>query len=66
MNTVLSLEGNADKLQQVQTIQQQILQFINNPRPEGLNAAKHFREMLEKIPVNLLVSIATKLRTLVF
>jgi hypothetical protein len=45
-------EGNNDKLRQVQSIHQQIVQFINNPTYETLTNAKHFRDMLERIPVN--------------
>lgn len=43
--------GNNDKFRQVQAIHQQILQFITNPTIETLNNAKHFRDMLERIPV---------------
>jgi hypothetical protein len=49
--------GNNEKLRQVQSIHQQILQFINNPTYETLANAKHFRDMLERIPVNKLLCI---------
>jgi hypothetical protein len=50
----LFILGNTEKLRQVQSIHQQILQFINNPTYETLANAKHFRDMLDRIPVNYL------------
>jgi hypothetical protein len=44
--------GNTEKLRQVQSIHQQIIQFITNPTYETLANAKHFRDMLDRIPVN--------------
>jgi hypothetical protein len=51
------MTGNTEKLRQVQSIHQQILQFINNPTYETLANAKHFRDMLDRIPVNYLFFI---------
>ncbi|UJR23878.1 hypothetical protein I4U23_026850 [Adineta vaga] len=43
-------EGNNEKVRQVQSIYQQILQFINNPTHESLTIAKQYRDMLDRIP----------------
>jgi len=52
--TISFSKGNTEKVRQVQSIHQQILQFINNPTYDSLANAKHFRDMLDRIPVNIL------------
>lgn len=46
-------ENNLEKLRQVQMIQQQIVQFVNNPTYEAVPTAKNFRDVLERIPVRV-------------
>ena len=48
-------EGNNEKLRQVQSIHQQILQFITTPTYETLAHARNFRDMLDRIPVNIFI-----------
>ncbi|CAF4804122.1 unnamed protein product [Rotaria sp. Silwood1] len=46
-------EGNTEKIRQVQSAHQQILQFISNPTYESLPNARRFRDVLEQIPNRL-------------
>ena len=49
-----SNEGNNEKVRQVQSIYQQIGQFVNNPTYESLANARQYRDMLERISVRSL------------
>ena len=53
--------GNTDKVRQVQLVQQQIIQFVNNPTYETLANAKHFRDMLDRLQVQTIILLLCSL-----